>query len=101
MRKPMVSRTFQTQVCKATVLNVKTQTVSQKELELSRVYDEKKVLAKLQEAYDTEDEKVVHVTEISTKETLYGMEETEFLKFAKKLDKETRKEITEAPAQAE
>lgn len=100
MRKPMVTRTFTTMEVVATVLNVKTQAVAQKTFTLSRVYPEKKVLAKTQEAYDTEEEKIVHIISTKEVEDLYGMDEADFLKNAKKLDAK-RHEVAEAEATEE
>ena len=95
MRKPMVTRTFTTMEVVATVLNVKEQTVAQKTLTLSRVYPEKKVLEKTQETYDTEDEKIVHIVSTKEVEDLYGMDEADFLKHAKKLDAKRHEVSTE------
>ena len=97
MRKPMVTRTFTTMEVVATVLNVKTQAVAQKTLTLSRVYPEKKILAKTQEMYDTEDEKVVHIISTKEVEDLYGMDEADFLKHAKKLDAKRNEVKAEEP----
>ena len=99
MRKPMVTRTFTTMEVVATVLNVKEQTVAQKTLTLSRVYPEKKVLEKTQEAYDTEDEKIVHIVSTKEVEDLYGMDEADFLKHAKKLDAKRHEVSTETSAE--
>lgn len=97
MRKAMVTRTFKTLAVTATVLNTANNTVSVKELALSRVYPEKKILEKLQESYNTETEKVVHFTAFKEVEQLFGMTEQKFLENAVKLDAETRKEIEELP----
>ena len=108
MRKPMVTRTFITMEVVATVLDTSNQTVQQKTLTLPRVYPEKKILAKTQEMYDTENEKIVHIVSTKEVEDLYGMDEADFLKLAKKLDakrhevvEETSTEVAEETATAE
>lgn len=98
MRRPMVTRTFTTMEVVATVLNTKDQTVQQKTLTLSRVYPEKKVLAKAQETYDTDEEKVVHILSTKQVETLYGMDEADFIKSARKLDANRKDIATAEPA---
>lgn len=94
MRKAMVTRTFTTLSVLATVLDTKNNTVEQKALSLSRVVPEKKILAKLQEAYDTDTTKVVHVISYKEVEELRGMTEQAFLENSVRLDN-NRKEITE------
>ena len=86
MRKAMVTRTFTTLSVTATVLNLKDNTVSTKELALSRVVPEKKILQKLQDAYNTDEEKVVHFTSFKEVNELRGMEEQEFYEKSVPLD---------------
>lgn len=95
MRKPMVSRTFNTLVCTATVLDTEKKTVAEKQLKLSRTYAPEKILGKLQETYNTDTEVVVHVTDVTTVEECYGMSEDTFLAHAHKIDAKTRKELAE------
>lgn len=100
MRKPMVTRTFITMEVVATVLDTEHQTVQQKTLTLSRVYKENKILEKTKEMYDTETEKVVHIVSTKEVENLYGMDEQDFLKHAKKLDAKRKELATEATEEA-
>ena len=86
MRKAMVTRTFKTLSVLATVLDTKNNTVEQKTLTLSRVFPEKKILAKLQDAYNTETTKVVHVISFEEVEQLRGMAEQFFLENSVVLD---------------
>ena len=95
MRKPMVTRTFNTLVCTATVLDTEKKTVAEKQLKLSRVYAPEKILGKLQETYNTDTEVVVHVTDVATVEECYGMSEDVFLSYAHKIDAKTRKAVDE------
>ena len=97
MRKAMVTRTFTTLSVLATVLDITNNKAEQKTLSLSRVVPEKKILAKLQEAYDTDTIKVVHVVSFEEVEQLRGMTEQKFLENSVPLD-ENRKEIAEEEA---
>ena len=51
------------------------------------------ILKALKRSHDTEYFKVVAVTQAVTREELYGMSELDFLKYAYRLDPETRKPI--------
>lgn len=94
MRKAMVTRTFTTLSVLATVLDTTNNTVEQKTLSLSRVVPEKKILAKLQDAYNTDSAKVVHVISFEEVEELRGMTEQKFLENSVRLD-DKRHEIAE------
>lgn len=98
MRKAMVTRTFKTLSVLATVLDTQKNTVEQKTLTLSRVVPEKKILAKLQDAYNTETTKVVHVISFEEVEQLRGMTEQKFLENSVALDPK-RHAVEEAEAE--
>ena len=100
-RVRMVTRTIE--VIKATALcvDVLTAETSSKELELTGVgnLSQNDLLKALKKTYETDTFKVVAVTEKFTEQELYGMLELDFLKYAKKLDPETRKMLEEDPEQ--
>lgn len=86
MRTPMVTRTIT--ATKATILCVDTsaQETFQKEITLPRTYKDDKALMKAASSV-LDDDTIKAVSLISTDvfETLYGMEEIEFIKYAKVL----------------
>lgn len=93
-RKPMVTRTIVTTKVNVLCLDVQTAEPFNKEVILPRTYkDEKKLLKKVEEVVNTEDIKAVHIVDKSEVETLYGMEEQDFITNAEILDPETRKVI--------
>ena len=94
MRKPMVTRTIKTTKCIVLCANVETAECENKEVILPRTYSDKKKLDKAVHAVvDTPSIKAVQVVSSEEVETLYGMDEQDFINNAKVLDKETRKEI--------
>lgn len=96
MRKPMVTRTINGTQVKALCLDVKTAQPVTNTYTLSGTFkDESKLLKKLQKLYDTDDLKVVHISETQEINTLYGMDEDYFLAHASILDPETRKPLAE------
>lgn len=101
MRKPMVTRTINGTQVKALCLDVKTAQPVTNTYTLSGTFkDESKLLRKLQKLYDTDELKVVHISETQEINTLYGMDEDYFLAHASILDPETRKPLTDvAPAE--
>ena len=93
-RKPMVTRTIKTTKCTVMCANIQTAECENKVVVLPRTFSEPKKLDKaVHEAVDTESLKVVSVVASEEIETLYGMDEQDFINNAKVLDKETRKEI--------
>lgn len=95
-RKPMVTRTIVTTKVNVLCLDIKSAEPFNKEVILPRTYkDEKKLLKKVEEVVNTEDIKAVHIVDKSEVETLYGMEEQDFITNAEILDPETRKVIEE------
>ena len=51
-------------------------------------YTDEKALKKLQKLYDTETEKVVSITNKESVDCIYGMLESDFVKYAKRMDDE-------------
>ena len=87
MRKPMVTRSFNQIVVTCNVLNLATETACKRDFVLPRMpSNEKKMLVMLKNAYDTFDEKIVHVISTRVEKKLYGMTEFEFLTHAHELD---------------
>lgn len=82
-RKPQVTRTITTTVANIMCVDVETGTSFTKEVTLPRAYkDDKAVLKTAKEVIETDTVKAVHVINTSTSETLYGMSETDFIKYA-------------------
>lgn len=93
-RKRMVTRTILT--TRATVLCMDTETLKSeyKDVILPRTYkDEEKLFKAVKNAVDTDSYKAVKIEETSSVETLYGMDEQDFINSAKILDPTTRKEM--------
>ena len=93
-RKRMVTRTILT--TKATVLCMDTESLKSeyKDVILPRTYkDEEKLFKAVKNAVDTDNYKAVKIEETSSVETLYGMDEQDFIDNAKILDPNTRREI--------
>ena len=88
MRKPMVTRTFQTTKATVMCLDIDVGESVTKVLTLPRTYkDEKKLLKASEEAITEENIKAVHVVDTEVIETLYGMEEQKFIENAVVLNK--------------
>lgn len=88
MRKPMVTRTFQT--TKATVMCLDTEAGESvtRVLTLPRTYkDEKNLLKACEDAITEENIKPVHVVDTEVVKTLYGMEEQKFIENAVVLER--------------
>lgn len=96
-RKPMVTRTIVTTKVTLMCLNIQTGEPFNEVLTLPRTYsDDKKLLKVVQETFDTDVQKAVHIVAKDEIETLYGMPEQEFIQNATVLDPETRKAIESA-----
>jgi hypothetical protein len=95
-RKPMVTRTIVTTNVKVMAVEVPTGATKQVELTLPRTYkDEKKLLKTIQDSFDTDELKHVHIISKEEVETLYGMSELKFIENSTILDNETRKPVEE------
>lgn len=94
MRKPMVTRSFDTMVCTVMTVNVNTKAVDNKDITLSRVItDSKKLENALRDYCNKTDDKFVTLVRTETVTKLYGMSEADFLKYSVELDPETRKAL--------
>lgn len=88
MRKPMVTRTFQTTKATVMCLDIDAGESVTKVLTLPRTYkDDEKLLKACEEAITEENIKAVHVVDTEVIETLYGMEEQKFIENAVVLKK--------------
>lgn len=93
-RKPMVTRTFITTQAVVLCLDIVKAEPFNKVVALPRTYkDEKKLMQAVEEAVNTDEVKAVHVVSKTEVETLYGMTEADFIKYAVELDAETRKPL--------
>lgn len=96
-RIPMVTRTIKSTVCNTLCVNITTGETYEESITVPRVYEDDKALMKvLSKVYDVEGEKkALFVKSKDVQETLYGMEESEFIKVAKVLPPRTKEENTE------
>ena len=86
-RKRMVTRTIEQTTAKVMTLNVVTAEVTITPYTISGELTGDTLLKALQDAYQTDTMKLVHIVESSVESVLYGMEEEEFIKLAKVLPK--------------
>lgn len=83
MRKPMVTRTFQTTKVTVMCLDVDASESVTKVLTLPRTYeDDKKLLKACEEVITEENIKVVHVVDTEVIKKSYGMDEQKFIENA-------------------
>ncbi len=93
-RKPMVTRTFETMQLEVMTVDITTSKVSNTICTLSRVIDDSKKLEKaVREHFEEGNEKFVAIVDKKIITKLYGMSESDFLKYAVELDPETRKAL--------
>lgn len=86
-RKRMVTRTIEQTTAKVMTLNVGTAEVTITPYTISGELTGDALLKALQDTYQTDTMKLVHVLESTVESVLYGMEEEEFIKLAKVLPK--------------
>lgn len=86
-RKRMVTRTIEQTTAKVMTLNVDTAEVTITPYTISGELTGDALLKALQDTYQTDTMKLVHVLESTLESVLYGMEEEEFIKLAKVLPK--------------
>lgn len=86
-RKRMVTRTIEQTTAKVMTLNVDTAEVTITPYTISGELTGDALLKALQDTYQTDTMKLVHVLESTVESVLYGMEEEEFIKLAKVLPK--------------
>lgn len=95
-RKPMVTRTLISTVATVLCLNVETAEPTNETFTIARTFkDDDKLMKALKAEHETADLKLVHIVDKSEVEKLYGMSETDFMKYASELDPETRKPLSE------
>ena len=83
-RKPQVTRTMTTTKVSVLCLNIEDAEPYNEVVTLPRTYkDEKAILKEVRKIIDTDTTKAVHVVATKIEETLYGMDEDEFIKYAK------------------
>lgn len=86
-RKRMVTRTIEQTTAKVMTLNVVTAEVTITSYTTSGALTGDTLLKSLQDTFQTDTMKLVHIVESSVESVLYGMEEEEFIKLAKVLPK--------------
>lgn len=84
-RVRMVTRTIDQTTAEVMTLNVKTAEVSIKEYKIGGAYSDEELLKRLQEIFNTEELKLVHIETNKIEEVLLGMSEEDFIKHAKVL----------------
>lgn len=95
-RVRMVTRTINVLEIEALCVDIITATTTTGKFELTGVDLVGDALLKaVKKEYETETIKVVAIQNITKREELYGLTELDFLKYATKLDPETRKAIEE------
>lgn len=93
-RKPMVTRTITTTKVNVLCLDIEHSEPFNKEVILPRTYkDDKKLLEMVETVVNTDSVKAVHIVDKQEIETMYGMDEQDFIATAKELDPVTRKPI--------
>lgn len=93
-RERMVTRTVTETVAEIMCLNVTTCEVSIRTFTYAGEFATNEELLKTaKKISETEDFKLVHINSASTKETLYGMSETDFIKLAKVLPPRIKSEM--------
>ena len=91
-RVRMVTRTVYATVCECLCMNTDTAEVSKHEFILTGDVDEKDRLKLVKKTYENGSLVIAKIVSVTTKETLYGMPETEFIKLAKILPPRGTKE---------
>lgn len=94
MRKPMVTRSFDLTVSVVMFVDTTSTKVYFKEVETPRTYtDNNKLLKVIRATEENETTKVVAIQSTKVVSKLYGMSESDFLKYSVELDPETRKAL--------
>ena len=85
-RVPQVTRTIPTTVATIFCVNTETRDTFEQSITLPRTYkDDSKMMKAIEKALEGEPIKAVSITGSEVHETLYGMTEQEFIKYAKVL----------------
>ena len=82
-RVPQVTRTIQTTVVTIFCVNIEDKSTFEQTITLPRTYkDESKMMKMIEKILEGEPIKAVSISGYEVKETLYGMTEAEFIKYA-------------------
>ena len=84
-RKRMITRTVEQTTAKVMTLDVTTAEVQVCTYDIGGQYNDEELLKKLQQLFQTDTLKLVHVESQTCKEVLLGMEEEDFIRLAKVL----------------
>lgn len=95
-RRPMVTRTIQSTKVNVLCLDVSDGEPCNVEVVLPRTYkDEAAMLKEAKKLIDTDTVKAVHIVDVEVTENLYGMDEADFIKYAKPVTRgKTNEEAT-------
>ena len=88
-RKRMVTRTVEQTTAQVMTLDVTTAEVQVRPYDIGGNYTDEELLKKLQNLFQTNTLKLVHIMSQECKEVLLGMEEEEFIRLAKVLPPRT------------
>ena len=92
-RVPQVTRTIQTTVATIFCVNIEDKSTFEQTITLPRTYkDESKMMKMIEKILEGEPVKAVSISGYEVKETLYGMTEAEFIKYATVLPPRDAKE---------
>lgn len=95
----MVTRTMKTTVAEVMFVNIENGATHTESITLPTTFkDEAKMLKAVTQGITNPSIKAVTIVSSKVAEALYGMNENDFLKFAHRLDPETRKSIETAEA---
>lgn len=90
MRVPKVTRTMKNTVVTMMAVNTETKDVFEQEIVLPRTYkDEAKIMKLIQAMFAGEPVQPVSILSTRVEESLYGMTEADFMKYAEKLPPRT------------
>ena len=96
-RVPQVTRTIQTTVVTIFCVNIEDKSTFEQTITLPRTYkDESKMMKTIEKILEGEPVKAVSISGYEVKETLYGMTEAEFIKYATVLPPRDSKETKAA-----
>lgn len=84
-RKRMVTRTVTQTTAEVMTLDVTTAEVQVKSYDIGGQYTDEELLKKLQDLFQTDILKLVHIEQQTCKELLLGMDEEDFIRLAKVL----------------
>lgn len=84
-RKRMVTRTVEQTTAQVMTLDVTTAEVQIRPYDIGGHYTNEELLKKLQELFNTDTLKLVHIESQTCKEVLLGMDEEDFIRLAKVL----------------